>query len=311
MKSNNDNENTDSYKLKGQPGFQVKIKIKYKLFLILLLSSFFVATGMFLYMQWSFDRGFLDYVNSRDIVHLEKLADKLTRAYGKHGNWQFLRGNQTLWHQIMRDVKRVPVHDRFPGLSDRTAPSVKERQRPKDPRSVGPRLVVFDADKKKVIGNRPDNINTLKLRTLGTDKNIIGYLSLIPIKKLSDAGDLQFVEQQFKSIGFVAMVLFSLLLTLPIAGHLLRPIKALTDGTQKLISGKFKNRIPVSTRDELGKLSVDFNTLATTLEETEKARKQWVADISHELRTPLSVLRGEIEALQDGVRESGPEAFHS
>jgi len=32
-------------------------------------------------------------------------------------------------------------------------------------------------------------------------------------------------------------------------------------------------------------------------------RQQWISDISHELRTPLSVLRGELEALQDGVRE--------
>ena len=28
----------------------------------------------------------------------------------------------------------------------------------------------------------------------------------------------------------------------------------------------------------------------------------WIADISHELRTPLAVLRGELEALQDGIR---------
>jgi two-component system sensor histidine kinase BaeS len=36
-----------------------------------------------------------------------------------------------------------------------------------------------------------------------------------------------------------------------------------------------------------------------------------VADISHELRTPLAVLRGEIEALQDGVRQATPEALAS
>ena len=36
--------------------------------------------------------------------------------------------------------------------------------------------------------------------------------------------------------------------------------------------------------------------------------QQWIADIAHELRTPLAVLRGEIEALQDGVRPLGPGA---
>ncbi|MEM6485224.1 MAG: ATP-binding protein, partial [Pseudomonadota bacterium] len=32
------------------------------------------------------------------------------------------------------------------------------------------------------------------------------------------------------------------------------------------------------------------------------ARQRWIADISHELRTPVTVLRGELEAIADGVR---------
>jgi two-component system, OmpR family, sensor histidine kinase BaeS len=47
------------------------------------------------------------------------------------------------------------------------------------------------------------------------------------------------------------------------------------------------------------------------LESNEKARRQWVADISHELRTPLAVLRGEIEALLEGVRQTTPGAVRS
>ena len=51
--------------------------------------------------------------------------------------------------------------------------------------------------------------------------------------------------------------------------------------------------------------------MALTLEKNEKARRQWVADISHELRTPLAVLRGEIEALLDGIRDTTPDAVRS
>jgi two-component system sensor histidine kinase BaeS len=58
----------------------------------------------------------------------------------------------------------------------------------------------------------------------------------------------------------------------------------------------------VTSQDELGQLASDFNLLALTLQQNETTRRQWIADISHELRTPLTVLRGEIEALQDGVR---------
>ena len=49
---------------------------------------------------------------------------------------------------------------------------------------------------------------------------------------------------------------------------------------------------------------MDFNAMALSLEKNEKARRQWVADISHELRTPLAVLRGEIEALLEGIGKS-------
>jgi two-component system sensor histidine kinase BaeS len=69
--------------------------------------------------------------------------------------------------------------------------------------------------------------------------------------------------------------------------------------------------VPVGRSDELGQLARDFNSLALALEKNEQARRQWVADISHELRTPLTVLRGEIEALQDGVRQPNPQAIGS
>ena len=51
--------------------------------------------------------------------------------------------------------------------------------------------------------------------------------------------------------------------------------------------------------------------MAAALEQSELARRRWVADISHELRTPLAVLRGELEALQDGIRPLNPEAIDS
>jgi two-component system sensor histidine kinase BaeS len=81
-----------------------------------------------------------------------------------------------------------------------------------------------------------------------------------------------------------------------------RPIRALVHGAGLLGEGQFDVRVPARRSDELGELARVFNQLAARLEDTERARRQWVADTSHELRTPLAVLRAQLEALADGVR---------
>jgi two-component system sensor histidine kinase BaeS len=55
----------------------------------------------------------------------------------------------------------------------------------------------------------------------------------------------------------------------------------------------------------------NINQMAAGLKKLEGARRQWIADMSHELRTPLTVLRGEIDALIDGVIALTPKAMLS
>jgi two-component system sensor histidine kinase BaeS len=51
--------------------------------------------------------------------------------------------------------------------------------------------------------------------------------------------------------------------------------------------------------------------MAQSLETNERQRRQMLADVSHELRTPLAVIRGEIEALLDGIRKADPTSLTS
>ena len=83
---------------------------------------------------------------------------------------------------------------------------------------------------------------------------------------------------------------------------LIRPLLALTDGALRFGAGErgLQLRVPRS-QDELRTLTEAFNTLVTGIEKQEAWRRNLVADIAHDLRTPLSILRSEIEGLQDGV----------
>ena len=64
--------------------------------------------------------------------------------------------------------------------------------------------------------------------------------------------------------------------------------------------------------DEVGRgpwamVSHSFNRMAQRLENEDERRRRLLADLGHELRTPLTVIRGEIEAVIDGVHE--PESL--
>lgn len=174
------------------------------------------------------------------------------------------------------------------------------------------RVFLLDADKQPLVGPTDIPVNTM-IRELQYQNRVVGYLGLLPRKQLSDEHQVRFLKEQKFALALVAgmVVLVAAGFSLLLAQRLVRPIRALAAATDRLAAGEFAARVPVTSGDELGHLARDFNTLALTLEKNEQARRQWVADISHELRTPLAVLRGEIEALQDGVRPVNPPAIHS
>lgn len=79
------------------------------------------------------------------------------------------------------------------------------------------------------------------------------------------------------------------------------PMKQLTLAARRVATGDFSHRVSTNTDDEIGEVSVAFNTMAEQLEAKEKSRRQLLADIAHELRNPLSIVQGNLEAWLDGV----------
>jgi two-component system sensor histidine kinase BaeS len=92
---------------------------------------------------------------------------------------------------------------------------------------------------------------------------------------------------------------------------LLAPVKQVAAATHRLAAGHYSERVSVSANDEVGQLARDFNQLALTLESNERLRREFMADVSHELRTPLAVMRGELEAIEDGVRKLDAQSMQS
>jgi two-component system sensor histidine kinase BaeS len=52
---------------------------------------------------------------------------------------------------------------------------------------------------------------------------------------------------------------------------------------------------------EVRALTRAFNAMSARLSATERERRRLLAEVSHELRTPLTVIKGNVEAMMDGV----------
>ena len=90
-----------------------------------------------------------------------------------------------------------------------------------------------------------------------------------------------------------------------------RPIRRLASAARQMTQGDYPEPVAVTSRDDIGRLTADFNQLIATLRMNQDNQKQMLADMSHDLRTPLSNLTGYLEALKNGVIEGDKELYES
>ncbi len=304
----------------------MRLHLWQRLFLAFAVLSGVALFGFAAWQQQNFRRGFLGYLDEVMLQRLVPADARLAAAYAEHGNWDFLRNDPArLGEFIESETWRREAHPPDEP-DDRPPPDAREEAigppphgdlpprppRPRGPPDLMPRLLLLDAGGERVAGNPHVPANAAAISIM-LDGRQIGSLRLAPMPQLSGATDLAFAQTQLHSalVAGVAILIGALVLAFALARWLLAPVRALATGTRALAAGDYAQRIVATRSDELGALSRDFNHLAATLEQHRQARRQWGADIAHELRTPLSILRGEIQALQDGVRALTPPALDS
>ncbi len=84
-----------------------------------------------------------------------------------------------------------------------------------------------------------------------------------------------------------------------VLGHLLRPLRILSDGVARLGEGELDVHLPPSTPDEFGRLTDAFNNMVGSVKDMIGARDQLLIDVSHELRSPLTRMKVALELLPD------------
>jgi two-component system, OmpR family, sensor histidine kinase BaeS len=110
--------------------------------------------------------------------------------------------------------------------------------------------------------------------------------------------------------GGLALLILGILFVGGRVRTITKPIDELVEATRRVTHGDYSVRVsrPRGRRPrELVELAAGFNTMTERLEANERQRRSLLADVSHELRTPLAVVRGNVEAIVDGVHPADAE----
>lgn len=320
----------------------MKLTIRYKLILAILSAHLIVYVTMYSLGRAQFNDGFIDYISRIEEQQIPALIDGLEAWYATRDRWDLLRGNPSLWNIIIRDsIARTTTSGELLEISQVTNfrlidSAIEDRniltsnpsaidafRRPSlladddwyfssEYSPARPHLLLLDENQEIMFGD-PEALPLANLYPITFMEETVGYLAVTSRQELSERADVLFVQSQINTFFLVgiALVVISTLIAVPASGYMVRPIRDLVGGTRALTAGDYSSRLEIHGSDELAQLSTDFNTLANTLEQNQTARQQWIADISHELRTPLAILRGELEAVQDGIRPLDPTSLDS
>lgn len=302
------------------------------------MTSFSIVVLLIGIMQWFIYQNFEEYVNQTELGKLDLFVEALADSHRESGGWDRFTRNPRQWNEFLwanlpknhnvsedRESFHQPRPNDFDFGGERPHPGEFGREQPHpfpgppmhhpgrgriqggqpiDPLQIGRRLSLFDEESAHIAGHsRVLEENTI--RPITVDGKTIGWLGLKTEKNMYHPMDAEYLTAQtraFYLIGFGILALTAII-SFFLSKHLLAPVRRLADGTKALAEFEFDTKIEVRSGDELGQLANDFNQMAQTLKKYETLRRQWLTDISHELRTPLSILRGEIEAVRDGVRK--------
>jgi len=276
----------------------MKLSLSHRLFLAVLGTALLAILAMGVADGLSFARGFLGHINGLTEERVEAMLPQVRAYYRLHGSWELLREARAEWFELTRPPVAAEVPDWKMPASDLTG--------------AGLRIALLDAAGQPVV-RFVDLSDDAPRWPVEVDGRTVGWLAMAPFQSVTEAGGYLLIKRQLLSslaVGFLVLLLAALIARWA-SRRLLAPVRQVAAATHRLAAGDYSERVPVNAADEVGQLARDFNHLAFALERNERMRRDFMADISHELRTPLAVLRGELEALEDGVRALDANSLRS
>lgn len=293
-----------------------KLSIGKKLFLAMMVTVGAVVAFIAVLITFSMRAGFSEYVLQAELDRFDPLVEILVQSHDPNNpGWPELKARRSEFEKLIRSAlppraRPLPVGNDGAQKPPQNATARPNRKPPRDPMQFGSRLAIYDAAQTRV-GGAPIKFSDAGLREVigpnaSGQETVIGYIAIARSGAGNGASDSVFLNDQLRVLGLtlVMALILSGMAAFILARQFTRPVNRLVSGTKRLSQGEYDLRLDKTSEDEFGNLVEQFNILAAQLNAQEIAERQWMSDTSHELQTPLAVLRAEIEAMQDGVRQA-------
>ena len=128
----------------------------------------------------------------------------------------------------------------------------------------------------------------------------VGVVYAVSLSTSADSMWQGFVGLFFMTAFVVLMIAF--MASSITAMRQVQPIREMVQATRQYAEGDFDVRMKDYGRnDEMGELAASFNNMAETLQQTERQRREFIANISHELKTPMTTIAGYTDGILDGT----------
>jgi two-component system sensor histidine kinase BaeS len=278
----------------------MRLRLVHQLSLLLAGIALFSAAAMGGWFAWNLRTGFSDYLRSRDAQQLARFAEVVAQRVD--------------WSRIRDTGRRLPMRELMDEFLQRDGlpppPPRRDALPPprRPPGDVPQRIQVVDAQGVRLGGPDFPSGRAWIEQPVHAQGQVVAYVRMLPSAELQEV-DARFLQRQYAGLAVALAVTLALGLAVAMgaARWLGAPLRSVQAATRRIAGGELGVTVAEAGSREMADLIQDVNRMSGALQQLEGARRRWIAQISHELRTPLSVLLGELEAIQDGVRAATPE----
>lgn len=113
--------------------------------------------------------------------------------------------------------------------------------------------------------------------------------------------------------AIAVILLMNMLIAAWITHTVVKPVSQAAEVSERIAEGQLDQRLAVVGEDEIARLGLSFNRMASTLQEQitqlanlSKMQQRFVSDVSHELRTPLTTVSMAADVLYDSSEDFDP-----